>query len=109
MTDFCLDSPMLDQILRHAELMDRMMDCVGVDAAAAIRIDQGMALYEARTRCIGCCHERQCRDWLARTEVNKSNEAPEFCCNTKFFWTLQRRAQGAQHPSDLFSSVSPSV
>ena len=66
MTDFCFSRPMLERVLHHAELMDRMMERVGVNAAVAARVDRGMAWYEARTRCIGCSSERQCRDWLAR-------------------------------------------
>jgi len=96
MTDFCLRRPMLERILLHAKLMDRMMEGVSVDAAVAARLDRGSALYEARTRCIGCCNERQCRDWLARLEADDaSNEPPEFCCNAEFFRALRPKPQGA--------------
>jgi hypothetical protein len=92
MTDFCFSRPMLQRILYHAELMDRAMKRVGVDAVVAARLDRGMAWYEARTRCIGCCNERQCRDWLER-EDDSSREPPEFCCNAEFFRTLQSRTR----------------
>jgi Family of unknown function (DUF6455) len=94
MTDFCFRRPMLERILYHAELMDRMMVRVGVDAAIAVRPDRGMAWYEARTRCIGCCNERQCRDWLAPLEIDASSEPPEFCCNAEFFRALRPRSEG---------------
>ena len=85
MSDFCYSRPMLNRVIRQAELMDRMMERVGVDPAAAARIDRGMASYEARTRCIACCSERQCRDWLARSDAEASSEPPQFCHNAKFF------------------------
>ena len=61
MSDFCYSRSMFDRVFRQAELMDRMMERVGVNAAAAARIDKGMAWYEARTKCIACCSDRQCR------------------------------------------------
>ncbi len=85
MSDFCYSRPMLDRIFRQAELMDRMMERVGVDPAAAARVDRGMAWYEARTRCIACCSDRQCRDWLACSETSAVLEPPEFCRNGEFF------------------------
>jgi hypothetical protein len=33
MIDFCFSRPMLEQILHHAELMERRMKRVGIDAA----------------------------------------------------------------------------
>ena len=85
MSDFCYSRPMLDRVFRQAELMDRMMERVGVNAAAAARVDKGMAWYEARTKCIACCSERQCRDWLARSAAQAFSEVPEFCHNAELF------------------------
>ncbi len=82
---FCYSRPMLNRVIHQAELMGRMMERVGVNPAAAARIDRGMAWYEARTSCIACCSERQCSDWLARSEVEASSEPPEFCHNAEFF------------------------
>jgi hypothetical protein len=82
MGDFCYSRPMLERIFRHAELLDRMLERLGIDAVAAARLDGGMARYEARTKCIGCCRERQCSEWLARSAPG---EWPEFCCNAEFF------------------------
>lgn len=33
MSDLCHGRPMLDRFFRHAELMDRMMERVGIDAS----------------------------------------------------------------------------
>ena len=85
MSDFCYSRPMLKRVLKQAELMDRMMEHLGVNAATAARLDKGTAFYEARTRCIACHSERQCQDWLRRPPVEPSMEPPEFCHNSAFF------------------------
>ena len=85
MSDFCYSRPMLNRVLQQAELMDRMMEHLGVNAATAARLDKGTAFYEARTRCIACHCERQCQNWLRRPPVEPSMEPPEFCHNSAFF------------------------
>jgi Family of unknown function (DUF6455) len=89
MSDHCYGRPMLDRVFRRAELMDRMMERVGIDAAAAARLEKGMAFYKARTKCIGCSRERQCSDWLARSEFDAPGEPPEFCSDAEFFRRLR--------------------
>lgn len=63
------------------ELMMRMMDCMAVDWKMAAAIDGGLAWYAARTKCIFCRHEVECRRWLEEPEA-----FPGFCPNAKFFW-----------------------
>ena len=91
MSDRGYRRPMLDRVFRHAELMDRMMERIGINAAAAARLEKGMAFYKARTRCIGCCRERQCSDWLARSDSDASGEPPEFCGDAEFFRRLRSK------------------
>jgi hypothetical protein len=91
MRDCGYGRPMLDRVFRHAELMDRMMQRIGIDAAAAARLEKGMAFYKARTRCIGCFRERQCRDWLARSEIDAPGEPPAFCSDAEFFRRLRSK------------------
>jgi hypothetical protein len=93
MSDFCYSRPMLNRVLRHAQLMDRMMERVGVDTAKAARIDKGVAWYEARTRCIACNSERECVHWLKRPQARAPSEIPEFCANAAFF----RSCRGVIH------------
>jgi len=62
------------------ELMVRMMDRMAVDWKMAAAIDGGLAWYAARTKCIFCRHEAECRRWLEGPEA-----FPEFCPNAKFF------------------------
>jgi hypothetical protein len=88
MREFCDDRPMRNRIFRLAALMDRMMQRLGVDPQAAARADRGMAFYAARTRCLACSRERQCRDWVARA-AHAPSAPPAFCDNAEFFRRLQ--------------------
>ncbi len=83
MSDFCYSWPMLNRVFRQAELMDRMMGRVGVNPAVAARVAQGAAWYEARTKCISCCHEHECRNWLECSEGHPM--PPDFCTDAEFF------------------------
>lgn len=62
------------------ELMVRMMDRMAVNWKMAARIDGGLAWYAARTKCIFCRHEAECRSWPDGPEA-----LPEFCPNAGFF------------------------
>lgn len=70
----------LDKNSPAPELMVRMMDRMAVNWTMAARIDGGLAWYAARTKCIFCLHEAECRSWLEDPEA-----LPEFCSNAKFF------------------------
>jgi hypothetical protein len=83
MSDLLFSRPMLRRILSQAELMDRMLQRLGVDEAALARLDGGMGLYEARTRCLACRRERECRAWL-EGETTPADPS-EFCPNAAFF------------------------
>jgi uncharacterized protein DUF6455 len=85
MTDFCYNLSTFDRIFRQAKLMDRMMQRVGVHAATGTKIDKGGEWYEARTKCIACRSDRECREWLARPDVDAVSDPPEFCENGNFF------------------------
>jgi hypothetical protein len=83
MSDLCYEWPVLNRIFRQAALMDKMMERVGVEPINAVRIDQGMAFYEARTKCIDCFNDGVCRRWLDCANVNGT--PPSFCPNAEFF------------------------
>jgi hypothetical protein len=87
-SDFCLGRPMLDRVLRQAELMDRVMQQLGVNPAVAARMDRGLGFYEARTRCIACSHERECREALRSLATGP---AP-FCPNAQFLRSCARNS-----------------
>ncbi|MGE0850972.1 MAG: DUF6455 family protein [Hyphomicrobiaceae bacterium] len=85
MGDFCQRRPMLERVFAQADLMDRVMERVGVDAPTAARLDRGMTWYEARSRCIACPYDRQCREWVAPTADAAPRSAPLYCENADFF------------------------
>ena len=89
MSDFCFSWPMLNHVLSQAKLMDEMMSRLGVDPAVAVRVDQGAAFYEARTRCIDCSSVESCRCLLASSEA--SPVAPDVCPNAAFFEECAKR------------------
>jgi hypothetical protein len=96
---------MLERVLRQAERMDRMMERLGVDRAALARIDRGMAWYEARSRCIACCRETACRQWLETARAPAA--PPDFCANAGLFRSILDRdpardaAPGGEPPAHL--------
>jgi hypothetical protein len=94
MSDFCYSWQMFSRIFQQAELMDRMMKVVGVDPAVAARVDTSQAWYEARTNCISCCHECECRNWLECSEGLPV--PPNFCPNVEFFHRCKDAGVGDQ-------------
>ena len=99
MGDFCYGGPMLDRVLQQAELMDRMIESVGVNLVALARRDRGMAWYEGRSRCIDCHHSRECGDWLERQPSQPTPLPPEFCVNGDLFRACLSK-DGSHAPTD---------
>jgi hypothetical protein len=83
MSDFGYRCHMLEETSLRPELMDRMMERLLVSLSVAGRVDGGMALDEARTKCIFCRHETECRYWLEGSETLCG--PTEFCPNVDFF------------------------
>jgi hypothetical protein len=74
---------MFNQVRRRHAFMDRMMSRLGIDMLTAVRIDQGRAFVDARTKCRNCEHEAECRAWLESPETRPL--LPGFCPNAGFF------------------------
>jgi len=83
-SDFCLSRPILAEVARRSELMNRVMARMGIDAAA-VACAEDMACYEARIKCLACIMERQCLQRLERAQAEELVEPPEFCANAGFF------------------------
>lgn len=75
--------PMFREALRRQELMDAMMQTLGVDILTAIRAQSGEAFVEARHKCRNCQHETACCTWLGSPPTVPS--PPDFCPNADFF------------------------
>ena len=68
---------------RHAALMNRMADTVGVDLGDAL-IDgrlSGEGLRSAILRCTACDSPEACAHWLAGKSPGSAGEAPAYCRN----------------------------
>ena len=84
MSDFCYRWPILQQVIRQAELMDRMVEQVGVPVRVIATIDDGQAWYAARTACLECPSSTRCRGWLDAAPAPPT-QAPSFCPNALLF------------------------
>ncbi len=71
-----------------------MMERMGANPGVAVRIDKGNAWYEARTKCVSCWHEYECRNWLEGSEVLQG--PTDFCPNVAFFQRCARTSAHAQ-------------
>lgn len=89
MSDYCYGFPLLNQVLKQVELMDRMIDRLGLTPIEVIRYDKGASWYEARTRCIDCQTVNECKVWLAKTAIDgAAPEQPAFCPNAALFGSI---------------------
>ena len=75
--------PTLIRYLHCPELMDRMMERVGVNPAEAACVDGGLAWLEARTKCIFCRHVGTCCNWLEGSDTRTT--PTDFCPTSEFF------------------------
>lgn len=68
---------------RHAALMNRMADTVGVDLGEALvegRLS-GEGLRSAILRCTACDNPEACDHWLADRAPGSAEDTPEYCRN----------------------------
>ena len=78
--------PLTARVARQADLMDRMLQVLQVEAAAAARKDGGKAFAKARATCLRCRNCGACQDWL---EAAEGLPLPaDFCPNADFFREL---------------------
>ena len=82
--------PLTVQVGRRAELMDRVIQALGVNPAAAARKDGGKAFAEARATCLYCRNGRACQDWLDAGDGLPLSA--DFCPNASFFRELMSSA-----------------
>jgi hypothetical protein len=75
--------PMFRHALRQQQLMDDMMQVLGVDILTAVRADGGQAFVEARAKCRNCPHGNVCCRWLESPQATPF--PPDFCPNAEFF------------------------
>lgn len=79
------------RVLRHIDLMDRMMGVVGVRAGIRQLPDAADQLRNAANRCLTCRSADACAHFL---EVNPTAEhAPVYCRNRDLFERLKIAAE----------------
>ncbi len=80
-----------DRIYRHMDLMDRMMDVVGVNNKLKTLPDAPGVLRRAVLRCQTCDNTEECQSFL---DANSSaDEAPVYCRNHDLFARLKREIE----------------
>ena len=72
--------PMTDEVWHRAELLDRLIEHLGV-AGAAARLDGGDALLDAHAKCLDCTVKQECESLL--TDPNALS-TPNACPNLSF-------------------------
>lgn len=72
-----------ERVAGHGALMTCMMERVGVDHADVRRVDGGLGLLAAQTKCIFCADRGACKAWLA--DSRSTTDPAAFCPNISFF------------------------
>jgi hypothetical protein len=73
---------MFERVERQARRLDEMIERLGINPASAARRAGGLALAQARSRCLACTSKHLCRFWL--DQAGAAPETPEFCPNAGF-------------------------
>ena len=68
---------------QRPELMDRMMQRMGVNQTEAARVDGGLAWLEARTKCLFCRRIGTCCKWIESSDAQTT--PANFCQNYEFY------------------------
>ena len=82
-------SPMARRVERQARRMHDMMRRLDVDPAALVRLRQGEAYAQARSRCLSCGTSDKCLRWL--DESPQAGKRPDFCPNLSLFDACKRQ------------------
>ena len=79
---------------RHAALVDRMADTLGLDLEEAVLSGQMRfdSLSDAVLACTACSNPEGCERWL-EMQTGRAPEAPGICRNTRMFEDLKAGRQ----------------
>ncbi|QDZ00830.1 hypothetical protein FQ775_10795 [Nitratireductor mangrovi] len=73
----------IDRMAAKADLMNNMMEHLGVRDGVARMPDGAAVLRNATLRCLTCGHGQECREWLASDTAH--SRAPAYCRNRELF------------------------
>ena len=76
---------------RHAALMNRMAETVGVDLTEAISEGRltGEGWRDAVIACTGCSDPEDCITWLALRDGEPAEATPAYCANARLMEELR--------------------
>lgn len=74
--------PMFERVERQSRRLDEMIERLEINPASAARRSGGLALAQARSRCLMCTEPHLCRFWL--DQAGGLPATPEFCPNADF-------------------------
>ena len=74
--------PMFERVERQSRRLDEMIERLEISPASAARRAGGLALAQARSRCLMCTEPHLCRFWLDQAGTGPAT--PEFCPNAAF-------------------------
>ncbi|MEO9614528.1 MAG: DUF6455 family protein [Nitratireductor sp.] len=73
----------IDRIAARADLMEKMIDTLGVREGILDMPDEASVMRNAALRCLSCRHGAECGTWL---ETNATHaRAPSYCRNRELF------------------------
>jgi hypothetical protein len=81
--------PMFERVERQSRRLDEMIERLEINPAAAARRAGGLALAQARSRCLMCTHAHHCRFWL--DQAGTAPATPEFCPNAAYLKSCRRQ------------------
>lgn len=83
-----MDWPICRHVERQAVRMREMMEKLNVDEGKLVRLEQGAAYAEARTRCMYCPVANECLFWIDADPPSAIE--PDFCPNFRLFSACTR-------------------
>ena len=83
--------PICRQVEQRERRTERMIERLGVEPAALVRLRQGDVYADVRQACFECRNSDRCRLWLEMVDPQTSE--PDFCPNLKTFVDCRRLDQ----------------
>lgn len=83
-----------DRVFRHMDLMDRMMDAVGVTNSLKSLPGAAGVLRRSTVRCLRCANADSCKAFLDTNQT--AQEAPGYCRNHDLFERIKRDIEAEQ-------------
>lgn len=90
-----MDWPRFRHVERQARRLSDMIEKLDVDTLSLIRLRQGNAYAEARTKCLHCTNAAECLEWLENWP--NGGEPAAFCPIISLLQDCRRSATAASN------------